>query len=497
MCEDRSEFVRSIHLGKQFAGMATSNAGKPVGLIRGLGLWASTAIVIGTMIGQSVFLVASDVSREVSSMWKVLVVWIIGGVIVLFGAFCYAELGAALPEVGGDYVYLGRGIGPLWGFLFGWTSSMILRPGSAAIIAAGLLRFVGFLAPSATTPIFVWNLHVPFQSQFYPFRFTAAQPLAAGAVVLVTALNYLGVRTVGRFQVVLTGLKIATIAAILILGITATGSMGARTAFIPSPAHGAVAAFLTALVPVMAAYNGFQNLGAVGGEVLNPRQNLPRAAILGTSLVIALYLLINWVYFHLLSFSQVAQSQHVASDAAARLLGDTGAQYFTVAMIVSAFGSLHAGFLTGPRIPYAMARDGNFFGFAKRIQPKFHTPSGAVVFQGCVAILLVLTGTHQELYSYTMFATWTFLGLTAVALIRLRSTEPELPRPFRVWGYPWTPMVFGVAAFAISANLWLVRPVRSSVGLAIVLLGIPFFYRWRRGSVTSSHIVEAATSAGL
>jgi len=474
----------------------TSETGKRLGLIRGLGVWAATAIVIGAMIGQSVFLVASDMSREVSSMWKVLVVWIIGGVIVLLGAFCYAELGAAMPEAGGDYVYLGRGIGPLWGFLFGWTSSMIMRPGSAAIIAAGLLRLVGFLAPSVTAPIFVWNLHIPFQSQPYQFTFSTAQPLAAGAVVLVTALNYLGVRTVGRFQVFLTALKIGAIATILVLGITASNSIPARIALVPSPAHGAIAAFLTALVPVMAAYNGFQNLGAVGGEVLNPGRNLPRAAILGTSLVIALYVLINWVYFHLLSFSQVAQSQHVASDAVARLLGDIGAKYFTVAMIVSAFGSLHAGFLTGPRIPYAMARDGEFFGFAKRIQPRFHTPSGALVFQSCVAILLVLTGTHQELYSYTMFATWTFLGLTAFALIRLRSTEPKLPRPFRVWGYPWTPMVFGVAAFAISANLWLIRPVRSSVGLAIILLGVLFFYYWRKRGTTSSYIVEAATPTG-
>jgi APA family basic amino acid/polyamine antiporter len=474
----------------------TPEIGKPGGLIRGLGLWAATAIVVGAMIGQSVFLVASDMSREVSSMWNVLVVWIVGGAIVLLGAFCYAELGAAMPEAGGDYIYLGRGIGPLWGFLFGWTSSMIMRPGSAAIIAAGLLRFVGFLAPSVTTPIFLRNLHIPFQSQPYQFTFSAAQPLAALVVVLVTALNYLGIRTVGRFQVFLTALKIATIAAILVLGITATSSMGGQTAFIPSPAQGAIAAFLTALVSVMAAYNGFQFLGAVGGEVLNPSQNLPRAAILGTSLVIVLYVLINWVFFHLLSFSQVAQSQHVASDAMARLLGDMGAKYFTLAMIVSAFGSLHAGFLTGPRIPYAMARDGNFFGFAKRIQPRFHTPSGAMVFQGCVAILLVLTGTHQELYSYTMFATWTFMGLTAAALIRLRFTEPELPRPFHVWGYPWTPLIFATAAFAISANLWLVRPVRSSVGLMIILLGIPFFYYWRRRSITSSLLVEATTSTG-
>jgi APA family basic amino acid/polyamine antiporter len=192
--------------------------------------------------------------------------------------------------------------------------------------------------------------------------------------------------------------------------------------------------------------------------------------------VIVLYVAVNWVYLHQLGISRVAQSLHVASDTVARLLGGRAAKYFTVAMIVSAFGSLHAAFLTGPRVPYAMARDGSFFGFAKRIQPKFRTPSGALVFEGCLTVLLVLTGTYQELYSYATFAIRIFLGLTAVALIRLRSTEPELLRPFRVWGYPWTPLLFGFAAFAISINLWLVRPVRSSVGLMTILLGIPFFY---------------------
>ena len=458
----------------------TTDGGNSPGLIRGLGVWAATAIVIGAMIGQSVFLVASEMSREVGSPTKVLFAWMIGGVVVLLGAFCYAELGAAMPEAGGEYIYLSRGLRPECGFLFGWTSAMIIRPGSAASIAAGLMRFVGFLAPSVTAPIFTWNLRFPFQPQPYQFTFTAAQPLAAAVVVVVTGLNYLGVRTAGRFQVFLTALKVATVAAILALGLAAKSSSGAQPAFIASPAHGALAAFLTALVPVMAAYNGFQFLGSVGGEIINPKKNLPRAVILGTSLVIALYVLVNWVYFHMLSFSQVAQSQHVASDTVAVLVGSMGAKWFTIAMIVSAFGALHAGFLTGPRVPYAMARDGNFFGFAKRMHPRFHTPSGAVIFQGCVAILMVLTGTHQELYSYTGFANWIFLGLTAVALIRLRVTKPEMPRPFRVWGYPWTPLIFGTAASAIVVNLWLVRPVRSSIGLAIILLGIPFFNRWRK-----------------
>jgi APA family basic amino acid/polyamine antiporter len=242
----------------------------------------------------------------------------------------------------------------------------------------------------------------------------------------------------------------------------------------------------------MAAYNGFSLLGQVGGEILNPQKNLSRAAIFGTLCVISLYILINSIYFRILGSSGVAQSQHVASDALTLLVGDGASRWLTVAMIVSAFGSLHAGFLTGPRVPYAMARDGNFFGFAKRIQPTFHTPSGAVLFQGCV-ILLVLTGTHQELYSYTMFVTWTFFALTAVALIRLRVKQPKLPRPYRVWGYPWTPVIFGAAALAISVNLWLVRPVRSSIGLAIVLLGVPFFYHWSKGAQASSLVESPAT----
>lgn len=205
--------------------------------------------------------------------------------------------------------------------------------------------------------------------------------------------------------------------------------------------------------------------------------------------------LINWVYFHVLGSSRVAQSQHVASDVMSVLIGNKGAEWMTLAMIVSAFGSLHVNLLGGPRVPYAMARDGVFFSFAKRVQPKFHTPSGAVIFHGCVAILFVLSGTYQELYSLAMFAIWIFFALTAVALIRLRSTESELPRPYRVWGYPWTPIIFGTAAFGISLNLWMTRPIRSSIGLAVILLGIPFFYYWCRRAVHLG-VVEATTLEG-
>ncbi len=462
--------------------MSTGNRAAP-GLIRALGLWSAIAVVIGGMIGQSVFLVASDMARELGSVTGVLAAWVIGGVVVLFGAFCYGELGAALPEAGGEYVYLGRGLSPVWGFLYGWTSSIIMKPGAAAVIAAGLLRFTTFLLPAVADPLFTWHFAIPFQSQGYQFTFTAAQPLATAIIVLVTAINYVGVRTAGHFQILLTSLKVMALAAIVILGVTLGKLSGIDLTLITSPVHVGMGAFLTALVPAMAAYNGFQALGPLGGEISNPQRNIPRAAILGSLVVVSLYVLINWSYFHILGFSRVTQSQYVASAAMAQVIGNTGARWMTIAMIVSAFGSLHVNFLIGPRVPYAMARDGRFFAFARRIQPAFHTPSGALIFQGCIAILLVLTGTYQELYSFELFAIWVFFALTAIALIRLRRKEPTLLRSYRAWGYPWTPLAFGVAAAAIAVNLWLIHPVRSSIGLAVMLLGIPFFNFWRRQAI--------------
>jgi APA family basic amino acid/polyamine antiporter len=454
-----------------------NSAGHPerADLVRGLGLWSATAIVIGDTIGTGIFLVTSDMARAVGSVNLVFASWIIGGIIVLFGAFCYAELGAMFPKAGGPYVYLNRGLGPLWGFLFGWMSSFLERPVAMATLAAGFLRFLGFLFPVVATPLFtghIWS---------YEFTFTAAQPLAALVVVAVTAINYLSVRMGGGIQVLLTSLKMGTILVIVVAGVL----LGKPHAFQALPlvtplGLGTVGTLLTALVPAMWAYNGFNDLGDLGEEIQNPQKNIPRAIIFGLLTVGGLYLLANVIYFHILPFADLANSQHVASDVVQSFAGSRGAAWLTVAMAISALGALHVVVMTGARIPYAMARDGVFFQFAKRITPTFHTPSSALIFLGSIAALLALTGTFEELYSLFVFAVWIFFALTAIALLRLRQKEPNLSRPYRAWGYPGTPLTFLAAAVALTVNLWMVRPVRSTLGLVVILAGIPFFYRWRK-----------------
>ena len=447
-------------------------------LVRGLGLWSATAIVIGDTIGTGIFLVTSDMARAVRSAALVFAAWIIGGLIVLFGAFCYAELGAAFPKAGGNYVYLNRGLGPLWGFLFGWMSSFLERPVAMATLAAGFLRFLGFLFPVVTTPLF------DLQIGGYYFNFTAAQPLAALVVLVVTAINYLSVRMGGGIQVLLTSLKMGTILVIVVAGVLLGKPHAVQSTSLVTPLGlGTIGALLTALVPAMWAYN---DLGDLGEEILHPQKNIPRAIILGLLTVGGFYLLANVVYFRILPFADLASSQHVASDVVQSFAGSHGAAWLTLAMAISALGALHVVVMTGARIPYAMARDGVFFQFAQRINPSFRTPSNALIFLGSIAALLTLTGTFEELYSLFVFAVWIFFALTAMALLRLRKTEPNLSRPYRAWGYPWTPLIFLAAAVAITVNLWMVRPVRSTLGLAVILAGIPFFYRWRNSPRASA-----------
>jgi amino acid transporter len=306
--------------------------------------------------------------------------------------------------------------------------------------------------------------------------------VAAGVIFLFTFINYLGVRVGGNVQVGLTFLKIGAVLAIVAAGFWfGHGSMEHFHPFWPAHAGGAaLTSFLAALAAALWAYDGWEDLNRVGSEVQNPQRNIPLALVGGTILVAAVYLVFSAVCFYALPFASVAASEHVASDVVESFAGHGAAFWITLAMIVAALGTLNSSLLSGARVPYAMARDGLFFRITGSVHPKFRTPGGALIFQGVLAGLMALTGTFEELTSLFVFAAWIFYGLSVVAMLRLRRIAPDLERPYRTWGYPVVPALFVAGAFALTISIWIERPVRSSIGLALILSGLVFYRFWRR-----------------
>lgn len=465
---------------------------KRLELVRGLGAWASAAIVVGTMIGTGIFLKPAEMAREGRSVSVVFAAWIVGAILSIFGAFSFAELGSMIPEAGGEYAYLRRGFGPVYGFLFGWTHSIVGRPSSLASISAGMMRFLGFLFPIVAAPLFTVHLAIPGLTGWikpYDFVFTWAQPLAVVWLLIMTGINYLGVRLGGAVQVFLTSIKIMSVA--IVIGVaffSAAPAARAPDPFWPAAGMGSGAifrAFLATLAAALWAYDGWEDLNLVGSEVQDPQKNFPRALVGGVGFVAVIYLLFSAACLKVLPFSAVAASQHIASDVVERVAGLSAAAWITWAMVISALGSMNSSVLSGARVGYAMARDGIFFKIVDGIHPKFRTPGKSLIFQGVLASLMALTGTFEELTNLFIFAGWIFYGFAVVALFRMRKTEPDLPRPYKCWGYPWVPGLFVAGALALTINIWLERPGRSSIGLLLILAGLPFYRRWSRTSSTA------------
>jgi APA family basic amino acid/polyamine antiporter len=471
--------------------VATNRGARRLELVRGLGAWASGAIVVGTMIGTGIFLKPAEMAREGRSVSVVFAAWMVGGILSLFGALSFAELGAAIPEAGAEYAYLRRGFGPAWGFLFGWTHSIVGRPSSLASIAAGLMRFMSFLIPTVAAPLFTLHIAIPGLTGWikpYDFVFTWAQPLAVGWLVLMTGVNYLGVKLGGAVQVFLTTIKLISVAIVMGVALFAPANTAPHAAdpFWPAAFNGATfGAFLAALAAALWAYDGWEDLNLVGSEVENPQKNFPRALVGGVSLVAVIYLLFSAACLKVLPFGTVAASPHIASDVVQHVAGASAAAWITVAMVISALGSMNSSVLSGARPTYAMARDGIFFKIADGVHPKYRTPGRALIWQCVLTSLMALTGTFEELTNLFIFAAWIFYGLAVVALFRLRRTEPDLPRPYRCWGYPWVPGIFVLASLALTVNIWLDRPGRSSIGLLLMLAGLPFYRYWSK----KAHVV--------
>lgn len=436
-------------------------------LPRKLGLLDATSIVAGTMIGVGLFLVPAALARETPSAFWILAVWTVTGLISLCGALAYAELGAMLPHSGGQYVYLREAYGPLPAFLAGWAFFLVINSGSIAAVSTGFGLYL---------------------QQFLP-----AIPAWLSACVMITALsaiNYVGVKQGARVQILFLVLKLSGIA--LLLGGAAFLGKPTQLAFAAS-APVSASAVGAAMLMAFVAYDGWHMVAFVAGEVKNPKRNLPLALMLGVSGVVAVYVIVNIAYLHVMPLATMMQSERIAADtAAATRLGPLGATLITLTILLSCIGAGNGAILTSPRIYFAQARDGLLFARFGEVHPRYLTPSFSIVAHCVWTCLLSLSGSYEVLVGYVMFISWMIHAATVLAVLVLRRKRPDLARPYRMWGYPVAPMLFfAFAAWFVGNTLW-TRPASSLAGAALLLLGVPVYYYWRRNSPAPRSLVHEA-----
>ncbi len=446
-------------------------------LKRVLGIWSAAAIVVGTVIGSAIFLVPNDMVKSVGSPTMVFAVWIFGGILSLFGALSYAELAAALPQAGGEYVYLREAYGPLWAFIYGWTQMWVAKSGSIATLATGFFIYLANFRPELNG---VWTVvPLPLGESGNPLEIRYGQLLAMGIIAVLALINYFGVKVSGDVQVVVTLVKVGLIAAIIMVGLgSGHGSVSNYHTSIPAP--GGITGFFAALVAALWAYDGWNNVSMVASEVRDPQRNLPRALILGTLAVIAIYLLANLAYFYVLPAAEIASSDRVAAETMRRILGQPGAGAVSIAAMISIFAAINGSILSGSRVPFAMARDRLFFHRVAFVHPQHRTPSVSILALSGWGALLVLSGRYSQLYTYVIFASVILYGMATAAVIVLRFKRPDMPRPYRTLGYPFVPIVFVLGIACLVVSTLLKSPRESLMGLGLVSLGLPFYFYWKR-----------------
>lgn len=453
-------------------------------LRRDLSLWGAAAIVVGTVIGSGVFVVPKRAVIATGSPDWVTIAWIVGGLLSLAGALTYAELSAMMPEAGGEYVYLREAYGPFFAFVYGWTQFWVAKSGSIATLAAGFLIYVGNFVPVleqtfATVPL-------PIGPGGLPLELKYGQLAAMGLILFLAGVNYFGVKAGGQLQVIVTIAKVGLLVGIVAIGLfSAQGSvMNFTTSITPTP--GGASGFFVALVAILWAYDGWNNVSMVSSEVKNPQRNLPLALIFGTLGVMAIYLLANTAYFYILSSAEVAASDRVPAEMMRKLHGPTGAAVVSIAAMISIFSALNGSILSGGRVPYAMARDGLFFRRIAEVHPEYRTPAQSMLWLSLWSSVLVFSGQYDQLAATVVFASWILYGMTAASVIVLRRKRPDLARPYKTLGYPVVPIAFVLVAGILIAFTLKDQPRESILGLGLIALGIPFYQYWSRRKKTES-----------
>jgi APA family basic amino acid/polyamine antiporter len=445
-------------------------------LSRDLGVSHASAVVVGTIIGSGIFLVPAEMMQAVGSAKLVYLAWLVGGLLSFFGALTYAELGAMKPQAGGEYVYVRDAYGPLGGFLYAWTWFVIAKPASVATIATGLVRILGTFSIFSFFPANVISV---------PFAITWGQLVAIAAAILISLLNYFGVKRAGEFQLVFTVLKVAIIIGIVVVCFSGAGNATGRgwsnfaTTF--TGAKGGFAGFMAALVAALWAYDGWNDLNMVAGEVKQPERNIPIALIAGVATVGLLYVLVNAGVQYVLPASAIAASPRPASDAVALVMGHMGASIVSAGMAISMLVTLNGTIMSGARVPFAVARDGYFFSALADVHPRFHTPSVAIVLQAALSIaLLLLGGNFRQLFSLAIFAEWLFYMIAGSTIFVFRWRDPQAARPYRVFGYPFIPALFIAVAAVLLCYTFRGDWPNSLYGLLVILAGAPVFAWFRR-----------------
>jgi amino acid transporter len=436
-------------------------------LHRRLGLWSAVAVLVGSTIGSGIFRTPASVAGRVDDVPLFLTAWVIGGVVALCGALTYAELAAAFPRSGGIYVFIREAFGPLPAFLFGWAELLIIRPGAYGAIgitaSAYALRTVG-LDPAAS----IGGL---------PVR--GDQALGAVFIILVAAVNYSGIKRGAFLQNLSTAFKVGALASLILLGFAIGHGLGfgpmlaQRAEVAPSP-------FLLAMVSILWAYDGWADLAFVGGEVQDPQRTIPRALIIGTSLVVVLYLGANLVYLYLIPIEQMKQAELVAADVAQLLIGPVGIVAVSASVAVSTFGTLNGSMMTAPRIFFAMAEDGLFPAAIAKVDDRTGAPTAAILLAAVLGVIFVLIRKFTELADQFVIGIWPFYAMAVAAVFVLRRRRPEMPRPYRTVGYPVVPLLFLGGSLFLLGNYLVSEPGSFALDIGVILTGVPAYYAWRR-----------------
>jgi len=428
-----------------------------------LSAYGLTMIVIGTLIGSGIYLTPSQIAGHLSSPYTILLVWCVGGVIALAGAFTFAELGSMFPKTGGVYVYLREAYGPLAGFLFGWISFTIVMTGIVAALAIACTNYLSFI---------------------FPLSSTAKSMVAVSLIVILTLINIFRVKVAEIFTNIFSGLKLISISFVILAGLIWGSADMFKQSVESTVTRGSslsvLSAFGLALIGVLWSYGGWQHVTYLSGEAKNPQRSVPVAIVVGVLVVIAVYMLTNVSYMHLLTVQEIIQTDSVAADAISTLF-PFGGIVIAVIIILSVFATTFIYILTTPRIYFAMAQDGLFFKSMAKVHPKHHTPVNAIIIQSLWAMVIILVwGTFEAVITYVVFIGWTFIMLTATTVIIFRVKRPEAPRPYKTIGYPLTPIVFILALFLFVVNTLIRNPFQAGVGLTLMLLGLPFYAYFKR-----------------